>query len=186
MSSPRSLMSLWAFSLVKGAPLHPTPNCLRLLQTKSRRRYKPGLKAARWVLRFNSYDLCVSLCRVCEEMSGSADTRCTDTVTYSEKRTCTHFFTSAGIRCAASQAGDTVTHVRPEEAVPHVLAWKADITNTVYNMSHSYGSAALGLAIRQMILSPILSLNCPLQQCEGCSPVLRLVVNDSLSKNSSV
>lgn len=123
------------------ALLHPTPNCLHLLQRKSGWRYKPGLKAARWVLQFNSYDLCVSLC---EEMSGSADTRCTDTVTYNEKWTCTYFFTSAGIRYTASQAGDTVTHVRPEEAVPHELTWKVDITNTLYNLSQSYCSAALG------------------------------------------
>lgn len=74
------------------ALLHPTPNCLHLLQRKSRWRYKLGLKAARWVLQFNSCDLRVTLCRVCEEMSGSADTRGTDTVTYIMRNKHAHTF----------------------------------------------------------------------------------------------
>lgn len=185
MSSLRPLMSLWAFSLVKGARCsiqHPTV-CIYFKGSRG-----TSLDSERHVWCSNSTAMtCVYPCAACVRKWVGVRTLGAQTPWHVMRNEHAHtFFTSAGIRWAVSQAGATVTHVRPEEAVPHELAWKADITNTVYNLSHSYGSAALGPAISQIILSPILSLICPLQQCEGCSPVLCSVVNDSLSKNSSV
>lgn len=165
MSSLRPLMSLWAFSLVKGAhcSIQHSTVCIYF---KGSRGGGTSLDSKRHIGCSNSTAMtCVYPCGACVRKWVGVRTLGAQTVTYNEKRTCTYFFTSAG-----SQAGDTVTHVRPEEAVPHELAWKADITNTLYNRSHSYGSAALGPAIR----------------CEGCNPVFCLVGNDSLSKNLSV